>query len=74
MKFDNNRKIIRSAPLHNLEISLDYDTDPLKTYPVLLFIPHTRNTDEHYHIDLNKTQATALRDYLSEWLKPKDRK
>lgn len=68
MKFDNHRRVIRDAALRNLEISLDYDTDPLKTYPVLLFVPHLRNPDEHFHVDLNKEQAKTLRDYLDEWL------
>jgi len=50
-----------------LSISLDYDTDPDKVYPVLLYIPDIRQF-EHHHISLNKKQARKLHKWLGKYL------
>lgn len=55
--------------LHNrISISLDFDTNPKKLYPVILFTPDMGNTVTHYHVPLNKREARKLRDFLSRYL------
>lgn len=59
---------VRRGKLNALSISRDFNFNPEKTYPVLLFTPHMDNTDEHFHIELNRAQALKLRDWLTQWL------
>jgi hypothetical protein len=51
-----------------LSISLDYDTDPNKAFPVFLFVPNPKR-HEHYHIELDKKATKKLLKWL-ESLKP----
>ncbi len=46
----------------HLDISLDYDTDESKKYPVFLFTPDMSNTDDHYHIELTYKEAEVLKE------------
>ena len=56
----------------NFGISRDYDTNPKLFFPVFLFTPDLKNTDEHFHIPLTKSQARKLRDWLNLYLKDRD--
>jgi hypothetical protein len=58
----------------SLDISWDYDTNPKKIYPVLLFTPNSKNIDEHFHISLNRREAKILKTWLDEYLKQKPKK
>jgi hypothetical protein len=60
---------IRKERLNNLSVSLDYDSNPKRLYPVLLFTPSMSNLDNHHHIALSKKQARIFRDWLNEYLK-----
>jgi hypothetical protein len=65
---------IRKSSTDKLDISWDYDTDPEKRYPVLLFTPSMENTDEHFHITLNRREAETLKTWLGEFLKANPKK
>jgi hypothetical protein len=62
---------IRASDRDNLNISWDFDTNPKKNYPVLLYTPDMRDTDNHYHIALSEKQARELRDWLTAFLRSK---
>lgn len=36
---------------------------------MILFTPDMQNTNNHYHVELNRDQATMLRDFLSEHIR-----
>lgn len=57
--------------INALSISRDYDVNPDHHYPVLLFTPGL-NTNEHFHIELNRGEAKKLRDWLNLWLISRD--
>jgi hypothetical protein len=67
-KADINAETIRPGRIDNLVISMDYDTNPNKSYPVLLFTPDTENTREHWHIPFTQGQAAKLMNYLADYL------
>lgn len=55
----------------NLSISWDYDDnedDKKQRRPILLFVPNMDDS-EHFHIELSRKQATALNDWLTDYLK-----
>lgn len=61
---------------YNLDISWDCDDiwntkvcPKRRRFPVFLFTPDMRNTDNHQHIELNKTQAKKLHKWLTDYLK-----
>lgn len=58
----------------NLSIGWDYDTNPEKRFPMILFTPHMRNTKVHYHIRFSITEARTLHNWLSQFLKDHDDK
>lgn len=58
---------IRDTERDNLQISEDTDFDE-KPIAVLLFTPDMDNTSEHHHIELDREQATALKQWLHEYL------
>lgn len=70
-KFNSKAVKIRNKKRDNLEINLDYDTDPKKSYPMILFTPDMDNTDIHYHIPLSIAEARKMRDWLTKFLKGK---
>jgi hypothetical protein len=65
---------IKPKKMHNLQINWDWDYTPLKQYPVLLFTPDMDNTDYHYHIELNRTEAKKLKKWLDDFLKDTNNK
>ncbi len=69
VKFDPKFILIRSGKLNNLGISLEYDNNPSKKFPVLFFTPDMSNKMNHYHIDLNAKQVKVLRDWLDDFEK-----
>jgi hypothetical protein len=58
--------IVRDEPIDNLQISEDMDGD--KSLVVLLYTPTMRNTNEHFHVELDRSQAEALHQWLREYL------
>jgi hypothetical protein len=48
---------IKSKQINNFIISWDYNTTPKSKFPVFLFTPDMDDTNNHYHIKLDKTQA-----------------
>jgi hypothetical protein len=66
--FDPRTVKVKDERRDNLSISLDYDTDREKTYPVLLFTPDIEKTADHHHITLSREQAQLLHQWLSEYL------
>ncbi len=61
-------KVICDKRYDHLKISLDYEIDRTKPYPVLLYTPNTRNLYEHYHICLSKDEARELHAWLTTYL------
>lgn len=59
---------IKKGKTDNLSISLDYDMDESKKYPVLLYTPNLDKTEDHFHISLTKKEAKLLRDWLDSYL------
>ena len=59
---------VRKGKISHLDISLDYDTDESKKYPVFLFTPVINNTDDHYHIELTYKEAKVLNEWLNSYL------
>ena len=62
---------IRKGKIDNLSIGWDCDgemEDPKQRYPVFLFTPDMGNTNEHYHIQLDKKQAKLLAKWLQDYL------
>lgn len=59
---------IRKGKTDNLSISLDYDRDENKKYPVLLYTSNMDRTEDHFHITLTKKEAKSLRDWLDSYL------
>jgi len=66
-KFGNT--LINDERFNNLQINWDYDKDPNKKYPVLLFTPDMQDTNKHYHLALNKKQTKKLLKWLQDYLK-----
>lgn len=64
-KFNPRIQEIKSGRFDNLQISLDFDSRPSRTFPVLLFTPDMQNPENHFHIKLNKREVSKL----SIWLK-----
>ena len=60
---------ICDSEYHKLGVGWDYDSDinDEKT-ATFLFTPDMKNTGEHFHIVLNREQATNLRDWLNEYI------
>ena len=67
--YDPKICVIKSGRYENLDISLDYDTNPKKQFPVLLYTPNMKNTNEHFHICLNRRETRKLHKYLGEYLR-----
>lgn len=71
--------IIRPQTRDNLSIGWDNFKNSSKNFdkpkyaknrvPVLLFTPDMNDTNNHYHIELNKNNAKVLRDWLNDYLK-----
>ncbi len=59
---------VKKDKTDNLSISLDYDRDESKKYPVLLYTPNMDRTENHFHIVLTKKEAKSLRDWLDNYL------
>lgn len=59
---------VKKGKTDNLSISLDYDRDESKKYPVLLYTPNMDRTEDHFHIALTKKEAKSLRDWLDNYL------
>lgn len=59
---------VKKGKTDNLSISLDYDTDESKNYPVLLYTPNMDRTEDHFHIPLTKKEAKSLREWLDSYL------
>lgn len=59
---------VKKGKTDNLSISLDYDRDESKKYPVLLYTPNMERTEDHFHIVLTKKEAKSLRDWLDNYL------
>ena len=61
---------------YHVSMSADYNSDPAVPHALLTVYPHVKDwknkkpsgLDEHYHIPLNKRQATMLRDWLNRYL------
>lgn len=70
-KFNSKVVKICNKTRDNLQLHLDYDTDPKKAYPQLFFTPNMDNTDIHYHIPLSIAEARKMRDWLTKFLKGK---
>lgn len=66
-KFKPRIHAVTRSKRQSFDISLDYDTDPEKTFPVFLFIPD-RKQFTHWHIPLTRQQARRLRDWLNRYL------
>lgn len=64
---DNKITAITNRTNNELSISLDEDENE-NPIAVLLFQPRAEEFN-HYHIELNKDEATRLRDWLTEHLK-----
>jgi hypothetical protein len=59
----------------NLSVSFDSGTRRFKENEVgavLLYTPDMSNTSEHYHIELNRQEATLLKEWLEAFLNEKD--
>lgn len=59
---------VKKGKTDNLSISLDYDRDESKKYPVLLYTPNMERTEDHFHFVLTKKEAKSLRDWLDNYL------
>lgn len=65
---------IKKNKIHNLSINWDADVKDVenchksKCYPVMLFTPNMNNTNNHYHIKLNRKETRKLRDWLNIFL------
>lgn len=59
--------VICDTQQNNLQISEDIDLDG-KPIAVLLFTPDMTNTGNHHHIDIDRVRATALKQWLQEFL------
>ena len=57
---------IKIKRFDNLNINWYYT--PKSKFPVLLFTPDMQNTNTHYHIKLDRKQATKLKDWLEAYL------
>lgn len=66
-KFNTRSKVIKRGPVDGLSIGLDFDLNPLKPYPVILFVPNENEAD-HFHICLSNKEAQAMRDWLDGYL------
>lgn len=61
---------------YHVSMSADYNSDPKRPHALMTVYPHVKGwkaktlsgLDEHYHIPLNKRQATMLRDWLNRYL------
>jgi hypothetical protein len=58
---------IRGGVRNHLVISQDQGEDNQAT-AVLLFTPDMRHTIDHHHSELDRTQAVALRSWLTAYL------
>ena len=59
----------------NLSVSFDSGTRRIKEDEVgvvFLYTPDMSNTEEHYHIELNRQEATLLKEWLESFLNEKD--
>jgi hypothetical protein len=59
----------------NLSVSFDSGTRRIKEDEVgvvFLYTPDMSNTKEHYHIELNRQEATLLKEWLESFLNEKD--
>jgi hypothetical protein len=67
---DPNIREIKPGPRDAITISLDGDDwdDPTTLCPVLLFTPNLKKTHIHYHIELTKSEAKVLSDWLVDYL------
>jgi hypothetical protein len=59
---------LKAGKRDNLQINLDFDFNPLDPYPVFLFTPNMEDTNQHYHISLNKNEAKALQSWLTKYI------
>lgn len=62
---------IRTGRIDNLSIGWDYEDNPedvKQRKPVFLFTPDMKDTNTHYHIELDRRQARKLRDWLTSYL------
>lgn len=59
---------IRDTERDNLQISEDVAIDDGAPIAVLLFTPDMADTSEHHHIELDREQAAALKQWLHEYL------
>lgn len=63
---------LRKDKIDHLSIAWDYDddeSDKFQRFPVFLFTPDMDNTNNHFHIPLNREQALVLRFWLEDFLK-----
>lgn len=60
---------LRNGRIDNLSINWDYDYNPDKRFPVVLFTPDMENTKTHYHIKLDLTAVRRLYDWLGNYLR-----
>ncbi len=66
------RTVLKKERFNNLQLGWEYDRDPKKNFPSLLFTPDMNNSNVHYHIDLrSKKQVQKLHKWLTEYLKDK---
>jgi hypothetical protein len=77
MSFYNRYGIteIRNDSRDNLSISFDSGIPRIpenEVGAVFLYTPDMDNTDEHFHIPLNKDQVKVLRDWCEDFLKEKN--
>lgn len=70
-EFEYRSTQICPGPYDDLCIVMDYNDDPKDPHPVMLFTPDMNDTDEHYHIELTREQATVLRNWLDKYLNDK---
>lgn len=68
---------IKDKEVNALSISRDTDMDfnDGSEFPiaVLLYTPSMRNTDVHYHIDLNVAEAKELMKWIKKFVKENDK-
>lgn len=65
---------LKKKRIDNLSINWDYNRTPKSKFPVFLFTPDMEDTDTHYHIKLDRTQAKKLNKWLNDFLKDTKRK
>lgn len=61
---------------YHIDVGVDYNSTPTKPHVLVTFYPHVAKwrqkkpsgVDQHWHVPLNKRQATMLRDWLNKYL------